>query len=76
MEPEVEVEVAQEDADPQPMYRIERPVYDEAFIRSQLLRRKDNATGLQEMLARRFRYVCMEMTASWSVLPKYSLATQ
>lgn len=48
---------AQEDADTQLMYKIERPVYDEAFIQSQLLHRKENSTTLRQRLAQRFRWV-------------------
>lgn len=51
---------AREGADSQLMYRIERPVYDEAFIRSQLLHRKENSTTLRQRLARHFRYVSTE----------------
>ncbi|XP_054480866.1 prestin [Anoplopoma fimbria] len=46
---------AGEGADSQQMYRIERPVYDEAFIRSQLLNRKENSTTLRQRLAHKFR---------------------
>ncbi|XP_070847976.1 prestin isoform X1 [Chaetodon trifascialis] len=46
---------AREDAGVQLMYRIERPVYDEAFIRSQLLHRKENSTTLRQRLANQFR---------------------
>uniref|UniRef100_A0A8P4GIL9 Solute carrier family 26 member 5 n=1 Tax=Dicentrarchus labrax TaxID=13489 RepID=A0A8P4GIL9_DICLA len=37
------------------MYRIERSVYDEAFVRSQLLKRKENSTTLRQRLAQQFR---------------------
>ncbi|KAL3048591.1 hypothetical protein OYC64_007193 [Pagothenia borchgrevinki] len=37
------------------MYRIERPVYDEAFIRSTVLKRRENSTTLRERLAKHFR---------------------
>ncbi|XP_017294236.2 prestin [Kryptolebias marmoratus] len=46
---------APEDAGLRPMLGIERPVYDEAFIRTQLLRRKDNATTFRQRLADKFR---------------------
>ncbi|XP_039647587.1 prestin isoform X2 [Perca fluviatilis] len=46
---------AVEDADSQLMYRIERPVYDEALIRSQLLKHKENSTTLGQRLAHQFR---------------------
>ncbi|XP_038594458.1 prestin [Micropterus salmoides] len=52
---EQEEAVAREDVDSQLMYRIERPVYDEAFIRSQLLNRKENTTTLRQRLAHQFR---------------------
>ncbi|XP_068611464.1 prestin [Brachionichthys hirsutus] len=44
----------QPDADSALTYRLERPVYDEAFIRSHLLHRKDNASTLRQRLARHF----------------------
>lgn len=46
---------AREDADSQLIYRIERPVYDEGFIRSQLLHRKEDSTTLRQRLAQKFR---------------------
>ncbi|XP_076578317.1 prestin [Chaetodon auriga] len=52
---EEEEAAAREDAGVQLMYRIERPVYDEAFIRSQLLHRKENSTTLRQRLANQFR---------------------
>lgn len=58
---------AQEDADTQVMYKIERPVYDEAFIQSQLLHRKENSTTLRQRLAQRFR--CSAKAAVLSFLP-------
>uniref|UniRef100_A0A4W6D1K6 Solute carrier family 26 member 5 n=1 Tax=Lates calcarifer TaxID=8187 RepID=A0A4W6D1K6_LATCA len=45
----------EEDGDPQLMFRIERPVYDESFIRSKLLNRKENSTTLRERLTQQFR---------------------
>uniref|UniRef100_A0A3B4UZJ6 Solute carrier family 26 member 5 n=1 Tax=Seriola dumerili TaxID=41447 RepID=A0A3B4UZJ6_SERDU len=45
----------EEDADLQLMYRIERPVYNEAAIRSQVLDRKEKSTTLRERLAQQFR---------------------
>uniref|UniRef100_A0A3Q4B5K5 STAS domain-containing protein n=1 Tax=Mola mola TaxID=94237 RepID=A0A3Q4B5K5_MOLML len=46
----------QEDAaDTTLIYRIERPVYDEAYVRSQLLHRKENSSSLRKRLARQFR---------------------
>uniref|UniRef100_A0A8C9YHL5 Solute carrier family 26 member 5 n=1 Tax=Sander lucioperca TaxID=283035 RepID=A0A8C9YHL5_SANLU len=48
---EQDAAAALEDADSQLMYRIERPVYDEALIRSQLLKRKENSTTLGQRLA-------------------------
>ncbi|KAM8907956.1 prestin isoform 2-T2 [Spinachia spinachia] len=47
--------VARDEADYQPLYRIERPVYDEAFISSHLLNRKDNSTTLGQRLAQQFQ---------------------
>ncbi|XP_034433773.1 prestin isoform X1 [Hippoglossus hippoglossus] len=47
--------VAREDADSTLMYRIERPVYNETSIRSQLLSRKNNSTTFRERLANHFR---------------------
>ncbi|CAB1443241.1 unnamed protein product, partial [Pleuronectes platessa] len=47
--------VAREDSDPTLMYRIERPVYNETSIRSQLLSRKTNSTTFRERLANHFR---------------------
>lgn len=58
---------ARDDADTQLMYRIERPVYDEAFIRSQLLHRKENSTTLRQKLAQRLR--CSAKAAALSFLP-------
>ncbi|KAM9334539.1 prestin [Symphorus nematophorus] len=52
---EREEAAAQEDTDSQLMYKIERPVYDEGFIRSQLLHRRKNSTSLRQRLARQFR---------------------
>ncbi|KAE8281595.1 Prestin Solute carrier family 26 member 5 [Larimichthys crocea] len=45
----------EEAAGSQLMYSIERPVYDEAFIRSQLLHHKENSTSLCQRLANQFR---------------------
>ncbi|KAG8005759.1 Prestin [Nibea albiflora] len=45
----------EEAAGSQLMYRIERPVYDEALIRSQLLHHKKNSTTLRQRLANQFR---------------------
>lgn len=56
MEQEEQLEAAaQQGADSQLMYKVERPAYDEAFIRSQLLHRKENATTLRQRLAQQFR---------------------
>lgn len=46
---------AREGADSQLIYRIERPVYDEGFIRSQLLHRKEDSTTFRQRLAQKFR---------------------
>lgn len=50
-EDEAAAAAAREDADSQLMYKIERPVYDEAFIRTQLLSRKENSSTLRQRLA-------------------------
>lgn len=44
-----------EDPESQLIYRIERAVYDETFIRSQLLHHKENSTTLRQRLAQYFR---------------------
>uniref|UniRef100_A0A8C8A434 Solute carrier family 26 member 5 n=1 Tax=Oryzias sinensis TaxID=183150 RepID=A0A8C8A434_9TELE len=46
---------AGEDAGSQLMCRIERPVYDEAFLRTQLLHRRENTTTFRQRLAEKFR---------------------
>ncbi|XP_037551735.1 prestin [Nematolebias whitei] len=48
-------EAAPEDAGSQLMLRIERPVYDEALIRKQLLHRKDNSITFRQRLADKLR---------------------
>ncbi|GLD48062.1 prestin, partial [Lates japonicus] len=52
---EQEEVAARQNADPQLMFRIERPVYDESFIRSKLLNRKENSTTLRGRLTQQFR---------------------
>uniref|UniRef100_A0A3P8TPM8 Solute carrier family 26 member 5 n=1 Tax=Amphiprion percula TaxID=161767 RepID=A0A3P8TPM8_AMPPE len=52
---EQEETAAREDADSQLMYRIERPVYDEAFIRTHLVNRKENSTTIRQRLAEKFQ---------------------
>ncbi|XP_041833650.1 prestin [Melanotaenia boesemani] len=52
---EQEGAAAREDAGSQLMYRIERPVYDEAFIRKQLLHRKKQSTSFRQRLAEKFQ---------------------
>uniref|UniRef100_A0A1A7WSC6 Solute carrier family 26, member 5 n=1 Tax=Iconisemion striatum TaxID=60296 RepID=A0A1A7WSC6_9TELE len=52
---EEEAASAQEDTDSQLILRIERPVYDEASIRSQLLHQKENSTTFCQRLADKFR---------------------
>lgn len=42
---------APEDGEAPLMYRIERPVYDEAFIQTSLLKRKENSSSLRQRLA-------------------------
>ncbi|XP_035530162.1 prestin [Morone saxatilis] len=51
----MEQEEAAAREDSQLMYRIERPVYDEALVRSQLLKRKENSTTLRQRLTQQFR---------------------
>uniref|UniRef100_A0A3B3IKG6 Solute carrier family 26 member 5 n=1 Tax=Oryzias latipes TaxID=8090 RepID=A0A3B3IKG6_ORYLA len=46
---------AGEDAGSQLMCRIERPVYDEAFLRTQLLHRRENTTTFRQRLAEKFQ---------------------
>lgn len=46
---------ATEEAHTQLMYKIERPVYDEAFIRSQLLHRKESSITFRQRMAQKFR---------------------
>uniref|UniRef100_A0A665U9K5 STAS domain-containing protein n=1 Tax=Echeneis naucrates TaxID=173247 RepID=A0A665U9K5_ECHNA len=48
------------------MYRIERPVYNEALIRSQVLNRRDKSTTLRERVAHQFR--CSSQRAKAAVL--------
>ncbi|KAI4792137.1 hypothetical protein KUCAC02_033590, partial [Chaenocephalus aceratus] len=45
----------EEEAESTLMYRVERPVYDEAFIRSTVLKRRENSTTLRQRLAKHFR---------------------
>ncbi|XP_043964651.1 prestin [Gambusia affinis] len=46
---------AHEDAGSRLMLRVERPVYDEEFLRTQLLHRKQNSTSFRQNLADKFR---------------------
>uniref|UniRef100_A0A671YEY0 Solute carrier family 26 member 5 n=1 Tax=Sparus aurata TaxID=8175 RepID=A0A671YEY0_SPAAU len=48
------------------MYSIDRPVYDEAFLRTQLLHRKENSTTLRQRLANHCR--CSTEKAKAAVL--------
>ncbi|XP_029318140.1 prestin isoform X2 [Cottoperca gobio] len=67
---EQEEAAAREDAESQLMYRIERPVYDEAAIRSQLLNRRENCTTLRQRLAHQFRCSSKKAKAAvFSFLP-------
>lgn len=52
---EAEEAGAGEDAGSQRMCRIERPLYDEAFLRTQLLHRRENTTTFRQRLAEKFR---------------------
>ncbi|XP_069012553.1 prestin [Embiotoca jacksoni] len=54
MEQEEEEEAAAA-ADSQLTYRIERPVYDEAFIRTKLRHRKEDSSTLRQRLAEKFQ---------------------
>uniref|UniRef100_A0A671YHQ9 Solute carrier family 26 member 5 n=1 Tax=Sparus aurata TaxID=8175 RepID=A0A671YHQ9_SPAAU len=56
----------EEAADSQLMYSIDRPVYDEAFLRTQLLHRKENSTTLRQRLANHCR--CSTEKAKAAVL--------
>ncbi|KAM3858855.1 prestin [Diretmus argenteus] len=58
---------AQEDADAPLMYRVERPVYDEAYLRSQLLHRTERiSTTPRQRLAQQLR--CSSERAKAAVL--------
>ncbi|XP_054911559.1 prestin [Poeciliopsis prolifica] len=46
---------AHEDAGSRVMLRVERPVYDEEFLRTQVLHRKQNNTSFRQKLADKFR---------------------
>ncbi|XP_028279308.1 prestin [Parambassis ranga] len=64
----------QEDAaDSQLMYRIERPVYDEAFIRTQLVKRKKKSTTLRQRLADKFK--CSSEKAKTVALSLFPILT-
>uniref|UniRef100_UPI0037E795F8 prestin n=1 Tax=Semicossyphus pulcher TaxID=241346 RepID=UPI0037E795F8 len=68
MEPEEAA--AQEDAESQLMYRIERPVYDEGLIRKQLLHSKGKSTTLRKRLAQHCRCSSEKAKAAlFSTLP-------
>nr|XP_046234399.1 prestin isoform X2 [Scatophagus argus] len=71
---------AREDADSQLIYRIERPVYNESFIRSQLLHRKENSISLRQRLAQQFqcssekaKAVVLSFLPILTWLPSYSV---
>uniref|UniRef100_A0AAQ5YP40 STAS domain-containing protein n=1 Tax=Amphiprion ocellaris TaxID=80972 RepID=A0AAQ5YP40_AMPOC len=67
---EQEETAAREDADSQLMYRIERPVYDEAFIRTHLVNRKENSTTIRQRLAEKFQCSSKKAkAAALSLLP-------
>lgn len=63
---EEEEAAPREDADAPLMYRIERPVYDESVIRSQLLHNKENPLTLRQRLAQQLR--CSSQKAKATVL--------
>ncbi|XP_047245584.1 prestin isoform X1 [Girardinichthys multiradiatus] len=68
MEPENES--VPEDAGNQLMLRVERPVYDERFLRAKLLHRKEDNTTFCQRLADRFRCSSMRVkAAALSFLP-------
>lgn len=50
----------EQDSESRLMYKIERPVYDEAFLRSQLLHRRNTSTTLRKRLLRHFQWVWTE----------------
>lgn len=52
---EQEEATAQPGVESQLTYRIERPVYDEDFIRTKLLHQKENSTTLRQRLAQKLR---------------------
>uniref|UniRef100_A0A674PG40 Solute carrier family 26 member 5 n=1 Tax=Takifugu rubripes TaxID=31033 RepID=A0A674PG40_TAKRU len=56
----------EEDSESQLMYRIERPVYDEAFLRSQLLHHRLKSTTLWKRLLKHFQ--CSSEKAKATVL--------
>uniref|UniRef100_UPI003AAEDC24 prestin isoform X1 n=1 Tax=Centroberyx gerrardi TaxID=166262 RepID=UPI003AAEDC24 len=68
---EHEEAAARDDAEAPLMYRVERPVYDEAFLRSQLLhRRQRSAPSLRQRLAQQLRCSSEKAkAAALSVLP-------
>uniref|UniRef100_A0A4W6D1Z4 Solute carrier family 26 member 5 n=1 Tax=Lates calcarifer TaxID=8187 RepID=A0A4W6D1Z4_LATCA len=72
---EQEEVAARQDADPQLMFRIERPVYDESFIRSKLLNRKENSTTLRERLtqcsSKRAKAAALSFLPILTWLPSY-----
>ncbi|XP_029017915.1 prestin [Betta splendens] len=57
---------ASEDPESPLTYKVDRPVYDETFIRLQLLHHKENSTTLRERLAKHFR--CSSQRAKAAVL--------
>ncbi|MEQ2190045.1 hypothetical protein GOODEAATRI_031436 [Goodea atripinnis] len=63
MEPENE-SVPEEDAGNQLMLRVERPVYDERFLRAKLLHRKEDNTTFCQRLADRFRCSSVRVKAA------------
>ncbi|XP_061570056.1 prestin isoform X2 [Cololabis saira] len=44
-----------EDEHSRPMYRLERPLYDETFLRTRLLHHKDGSTTFRQRLAEKFQ---------------------
>lgn len=70
---EQEEVTARVDTTSQLMCRIQRPVYDEAFIRSHLLSHKEKSTTLRQKLAHQFR--CSSKRAKAAVLSTLPILT-
>ncbi|KAM6895798.1 prestin [Xenentodon cancila] len=67
---EQEEAAGREDESSPPTYRLERPVYDEDFIRTQLIQRKQRSTTFHQRLAEKFECSSKKAKAvALSVLP-------